>query len=242
MNTRNETEIAHFTKDSGQWWDENGPFRPLHRLNPVRMKYIKTMITDHFDRNDENIRALDGLKILDIGCGGGLISEPLARLGAQVTGIDADQNAIATAASHAKEMNLKIEYISGAAEDLIDQNKKYDVVLALEVIEHVENPKNFVSMLSTLCTDKGLIIFSTLNRTPKSFALGIVAAEYILRWVPRGTHSWQKFIKPSELGRMARQVGLSVKSVMGLTYHPLEQKFMLNPHDVDVNYFMVCRK
>jgi 2-polyprenyl-6-hydroxyphenyl methylase/3-demethylubiquinone-9 3-methyltransferase len=236
MNTVDAQEIQNFSKDSDQWWDINGPFKPLHRLNPVRLKYFKRQICDHFDRDFKSFKSYQGLSILDIGCGGGLVCEPMARLGGTVTGIDADATAIKTAKVHAAENDLEINYLNQSTSEM--QGQKYDVVLALEIIEHVADVDQFVREVLNLCKSNGLTIFSTLNRTPQSYALGIIAAEYILRWVPQGTHNWKKFVKPSELARMLRQNGATPKNVSGMVFSPLKNKFELAPHDTAVNYFM----
>lgn len=228
-------EIENFSKDAPDWWDENGPFKPLHRLNPVRLGYIKTQICAHYGLDPRALRPFGQLRILDIGCGGGLVSEPLARLGGDVTGIDADPVAIDVAKNHAAHNKLKIDYQNRAAETL---EEKFDVVLALEIIEHVASPAAFVKTVQGLVKPGGLVIFSTLNRTPKSFMLGIVAAEHILRWVPAGTHNWKKFIKPAELAGFCRQAGLSTKNMSGLVLNPLTGQFELSPGDVAVNYFL----
>jgi len=234
-NSVDQKEIQQFSKDSGQWWDENGPFKPLHRLNPVRLSYIKAQICEHYGRDMNALDAFKGLDILDIGCGGGLVCEPLARLGGNVTGADADAQAIEVACAHADESGLEIAYINGAAEDI---EKQFDVVLALEIIEHVTSPAEFVQNVARLVKPSGLVIFSTLNRNPKSFLLGIVAAEHILKWVPKGTHSWNKFIKPSELSRYARGAGLKPHDVTGLIFNPLKDEFALSKRDLDVNYLL----
>lgn len=238
-NTVDQTEIQAFSKDAAHWWDANGPFKPLHRLNPVRLAYIKEQICAHYGRDALSLKALDGLDILDIGCGGGLVCEPMARLGANVTGADADPKAIEVAIEHAAQNGLDINYENKPAEKI---TKKFDVVLALEIIEHVSAPDEFVKNCAALCKDDGLVIFSTLNRTPKSYMLGIVAAEYILRWVPQGTHSWKKFIKPSELARYARNAGIYPLQIQGLIFNPLKNEFSMSKSDMDVNYFMVCKK
>ncbi|MCB1784169.1 MAG: bifunctional 2-polyprenyl-6-hydroxyphenol methylase/3-demethylubiquinol 3-O-methyltransferase UbiG [Alphaproteobacteria bacterium] len=228
-------EISHFAKDSMHWWSETGPFAPLHRLNPVRLEFIKDQICKHYDLAADTLTPLKSLTTIDIGCGGGLVCEPLARLGAKVTGLDADANAIEAAQNHAKDQSLKVDYRCADAATL---KEKFDVVLALEIIEHVSDPATFIELCKTLCKPGGLIIVSTLNRTKKSYALGIVAAERLLGWVPPGTHTWQKFIKPSELAREARKNGMSLIEETGLTFNPLQNGFQLSPNDLDVNYLM----
>lgn len=250
MNTVDVHEIEQFRKDSAHWWDENGPFKPLHKINPVRTSFIRAQIVDHFGLDDTKIRALENLDILDTGCGGGLMCEPLCRLGANVTGIDADPQAIEVAKAHADHNDLEITYKNIDTAALLSQKspktkqkaKQYDVVLALEIIEHVSDPETFIQQCSALCKPDGLVIFSTLNRTPKSFALGIVAAEYVLGWVPKGTHNWKKFIKPSELTRGMRLAGLSPRTQKGLVFHPLANEFALSDTDFSVNYFMSATK
>ena len=237
----NANEIAHFARDSKAWWDESGPFRPLHRLNPARIGYIRDRICAHFEKDARKPRSLKSLEILDIGCGGGLVCEPLARLGADVTGIDADVQAIEVARKHAAQSGLSVKYLNSAAEDL-PHTAKFDVVLALEIIEHVADPASFVASCAKLCKPGGLVIFSTLNRTKRSFALGIVAAEYILGWVRRGTHDWRKFIKPSELSRFTREAGLETADITGLILNPLKHKFETSKTDIAVNYFLTAEK
>ena len=235
MQKTNAEEIENFESKADQWWDTEGPSKPLHKLNPTRIGYIKGQICAHFGRDFENFNALDGLTILDVGCGGGLVCEPLARLGATVTGIDAGEKAIAVAQDHAAQNNLDITY---KCETSDDHEGQYDVVLALEIIEHMDDVAAFVASVCKLVKKDGLVIFSTLNRTAKSYALGIVAAEYILRWVPTGTHEWKKFVKPSELARHASAQGIQVQDITGLTYNPLIDHFSLSKNDVSVNYFM----
>lgn len=262
MNTVNQEEIQNFSKDSSHWWDEKGPFKPLHRLNPVRLDYIKQQICGHFDRDYKGLKTYEGLDILDIGCGGGLVCEPMARLGGTVTGIDADENAIAVATEHAAAENLDIKYLNTSSDQLLmsspppcgdlgntkqtpaqdGSDNRYDVVLALEIIEHVDNQDLFVKNVMDLCKPDGLVILSTLNRNPKSFALGIVAAEYILGWVPKGTHNWKKFVKPSELSKMVRQHGGKPNDICGLAYNPFKDEFLLAPKDLDMNYLMSVKK
>lgn len=239
MTTVDQTEIQAFSKDAARWWDEAGPFAPLHKLNPVRMTYIRQRICDHFGLGQQSLKPFTGLAALDIGCGGGLASEPMARLGADVTGIDADPVAIGVAREHAALSGLDIVYKNDSAENL---KESFDIVLALEVIEHVSDPEEFVRHCARLVKPGGIVIFSTLNRTAKSYALGIVAAEYILGWVPKGTHTWKKFIRPSELSRMARQAGLESKTLSGLIYKPLTKSFEISQTDTSVNYFLITAK
>lgn len=232
-------EISHFAKDSAHWWDEAGPFAPMHRINPVRLDYMKTLICRHYDRNPLDLAALRGLKILDAGCGGGLVCEPMARMGAEVTGIDADRNAINVAIDHAARAGLEITYICGTTENL---DKSYDVVLALEIVEHVADVDKFVQSCVDRCKPGGLIIFSTLNRTLKSMALAKIAAEYILRWVPPGTHDWKKFLRPSTLSAALRRAGATPFEARGLVFNPLKNDFSISAHDLDVNYFMTATR
>lgn len=239
MNTVNAQEIQNFSKDSDHWWDEEGPFKPLHLLNPVRLSYFKEQICTHYNKDLTNPAPYSGLDMLDVGCGGGLVCEGLARLGANVTGIDADENAIHVAKDHAEQSSLTIKYECGAAEDLKQQ---YDVVFALEIIEHVDNTDLFVKTILNLCKPDGIVIFSTLNRTLKSYALGIIAAEHILRWVPQGTHHWKKFVKPSELTGLIRKNGGQAKDLSGLVFNPFKQDFSLDKTDVAVNYFLTATR
>lgn len=236
--TIDQSEINHFAQDSLRWWDESGPFKPLHRLNPTRMDYIKRRICTHFSLDELDLKPFSGLSTLDIGCGGGLVCEPMARLGANTSGIDADAQAIDVAKAHADEMGLDITYLAGDAGAL---EQKYDVVTALEIAEHVSDLGAFMQICAGLLKPEGLLIMSTLNRTPKSYALGIIAAEYLLRWVPRGTHDWKKFIKPSELATHARSHGLEAHSLNGLIFNPLKNGFELSNKDFDVNY-LICFK
>lgn len=242
MNTVDRAEIQNFSKDSAHWWDIEGPFRPLHRLNPVRLGYLKEQICGHYKLDSNNLKPYAELDILDVGCGGGLVCEPMARLGGTVTGLDADENAIHVAQEHAQNGGLEIDYQATTSDTLATEGKQYDVVLALEIIEHVADIEAFVKSIVDLCKPEGLIIFSTLNRTAKSFALGIVAAEYILRWVPQGTHNWKKFVKPSELSRHLRNHGALPKDITGLAFNPLTNAFHMAPRDTDVNYFMSAKR
>jgi 2-polyprenyl-6-hydroxyphenyl methylase/3-demethylubiquinone-9 3-methyltransferase len=242
----NQQEIDNFSKDSAQWWDIDGPFAPLHKLNPTRMLYIKEQIQAHFaDKNlsTELKTPLKDLSAIDIGCGGGLVSESLARMGAKTVGLDADPNAITCAQEHAKESSLNIDYHNITSEDFLAQHgKTFDVVCALEIIEHVDNPEFFVETALKLLKPDGILILSTLNRTIKSAVLGIFAAEYVFNLVPKGTHSHEKFIKPSELARILRQCGAHHTDVTGLKYELKNDGFVLDNTDLSVNYFMCAVK
>jgi 2-polyprenyl-6-hydroxyphenyl methylase/3-demethylubiquinone-9 3-methyltransferase len=239
--TIDDAEVARFSAIADQWWDPRGKFAPLHRLNPVRLSYLRAQLIRHFSRDDASATPLNNLSLLDLGSGGGLISEPMARLGATVTGVDASPTNIEVASLHAKESGLAIDYRASTAEQLALEGKTYDIVLALEIIEHVASPELFYDALSQLVKPGGLLVLSTLNRTAKSYALGIVGAEYVLRWLPRGTHSWQKFVKPSEMAAALRGRGLQVIDTAGIVFSPLRWEFHIDAKDLDVNYMMVAR-
>lgn len=229
--TVDPAEISHFSSHAGSWWDKDGAYSPLHKMIPPRMEFLVSALPP-----------LKSLDILDIGCGGGLTCEPLTRLGARVTGLDADPHAIKVAKQHADSMDLSIYYHHGSAEEFGEKGERFDVVLALEIIEHVSDSQAFVDACSKLVKPNGLIVFSTLNRTWKSYALGIVAAERVLSWAPVGTHSWNKFAKPSELAHYCEQSDLTPEKISGLVYRPFHGDFVLHPHDLTINYFMVARK
>lgn len=238
--TINEQEVANFNDLADEWWDENGPMKPLHDMNPVRMLHFKQQICEHFERNTTSPNAFDGLEILDIGCGAGLVCEPLSRLGANVTGIDAAYNNIEMAKAHAAGSQLDIDYHNITAEEASRDHKKYDVVLALEIIEHVEDPEFFVKSVLGCVKENGIAIFSTLNRTAKSYLFAIIGAEYIMRILPRGTHDWKKFIKPSELVSMVEKEKALITDITGMTYHPVSKEFSLSDRDLSVNYFITA--
>lgn len=234
-------EIERFTRIADEWWDEKGKFRPLHQMNPTRLGYMRGQMAEHFARGAGEGKLLDGLTLLDIGCGGGLLCEPMRRLGAEVTGIDAGEKNVQVAKLHAEKMGLTIDYRHESAEALAAQGKQYDVVLALEIVEHVADVPAFLKAISALVKPGGLLFMSTLNRTPKSYALAIVGAEYVLRWLPRGTHEWRKFLKPSELCEGLRGAGMRPHHMTGVTWHPLSG-FALNANDLAVNYILTAVK
>ncbi len=235
-------DIARFSKIAAEWWSPTGKFKPLHRLNPVRIKYIRDTLCQVFGRDTQDVRPLDGLRLVDIGCGGGLLAEPMARLGADVVGIDAADRNIKTASVHAREVGIAIDYRATSAEALAATEERFDVVLAMEIVEHVADVPLFLNSLATLLKPGGVLFMATLNRTAKSFAMAIIGAEYVLRWLPRGTHDWRQFPKPSELANGLRQAGVSVQDVTGVTYNPLFDSFSLNPRDLGVNYMLWGRK
>lgn len=234
-------EVEQFSRLAEEWWDPDGKFRPLHRLNPVRLAYIRDRICRRFDRDPEAERPLEGLRIVDIGTGGGLVAEPLARLGAAVTGIDASARNIGIARLHAEGQGLSIDYRCAAAGELAASGARFDVVLSLEVLEHVADRGAFVEDCARLMKPEGLLLLATLNRTAKSFLLGKVAAEYVLRWLPAGTHDWRKFVRPSELAADLRRAGLRIADLKGLVYSPLTDRFSLSG-DIDVNYMALAER
>ena len=238
-----ERELQQFSAHSDKWWDESGPFAPLHLMNPTRLQYIKHHICMETGKAPDSSRPLKYLRILDAGCGGGLVCEPLTRLGADVTGLDADQQAIDVAIAHSRAQGQDIDYICSSTEALPGKyHESYDVICALEIIEHVTSPADFIESLFTLLRPGGVIFISTLNRTLKSWALGIIAAEYVLRWLPKGTHEWKKFQKPSEVSQMVRQSGGDVVNINGIVLDPFSRNFTLSKSDLGNNYIMTARK
>jgi len=234
--TLDPDEIARFGKLAAEWWDAEGPFRPLHRINPVRLTYIRDQICRHFARDPKAPKSLSGLSVLDIGCGGGLVCEPLTRLGASVTGIDPARETIEAASAHARASSLDIDYEAATAEDMVAKGNSYDAVLLLEVVEHVPDVPAFLKAVAPLVRPGGIMILSTLNRTLKAYALAIVGAEYILRWLPIGTHQWDRFVRPEELGTALSTSGLKLTDKIGMVYNPLDDEWRLGL-DTDVNYF-----
>ena len=238
-NTINKKEIEKFSKIASEWWDPNGKFKPLHKFNPTRIKYIKDNTIDHYNVKSK-ILPLKKLKILDIGCGGGLLCEPMSRLGAEVTGIDASQKNINVAKIHSKKKKLKIRYICASPENL-KIKKKFDIILNMEIIEHVDDVKLFLRNSSKFLKKNGIMYIATLNKTLKSYIFAIVGAEYILRWLPIGTHEWNKFVKPSELMSYAKANSMKIKKVDGVVFNPLNNTWNINT-DKSVNYIALFEK
>ena len=240
MTTINKEEIQKFSNLANEWWDVNGKFKPLHMFNPIRIEYIIEKIKDHFNIQNNKDNFLKGLNILDIGCGGGLISEPLARLGGIVTGIDASEKNIKIASLHAKESKLNINYLNNSPEQ-IDSSKKFDVILNLEIVEHVQDIKLYLKSCNSLLKQNGIMFTATLNRTFTSYIKAIIGAEYILRWLPIGTHDWNKFIKPKELQHLLKEESFETIDMKGLTFNPFLGKWKKSD-DLSVNYIICSTK
>ena len=230
-------EVARFSAMAAQWWDPAGKFRPLHAINPVRLDYIRSRAEEQFG----GVNPLTDLNALDIGCGGGLLCEPMARLGARVTGLDPSPRNIRIARTHADEQGLRINYLESTAEDLAATGETFDLVLNMAVLEHVADIDHFLAACSALIRPGGIMICATLNRTLKSFALAIIGAEYVLRWLPAGTHQWEKFITPAELRDALEKQGLSAHDLQGVSYNPLSRNWSAS-NDTDVNYLLSARK
>ena len=239
MNTINYKEIEKFSKLSKEWWDPFGKFKPLHKFNPIRIKYIKQNIIVHFNIVNSK-KPLNNLSLLDVGCGGGLLSEPMCRLGAKVTGIDAIRKNINIAKIHAKKNKLKINYIIASPEKLKIKNK-FDVILNMEIVEHVEDVELFIKKSSELLKRKGLMFVATLNKTLKSYIFAIVGAEYIMRWLPIGTHEWEKFVEPSKLIEYGKRNSLKLEKINGMKFNPLNNKWNIS-EDSSVNYIVEFKK
>ena len=234
-------EVKRFAAMADDWWDPRGPMAALHKLNPLRLGYIRDKAAERFGRDTRKLDCLKGLRILDIGCGGGILSEPLARLGAEMVGADPSEENIAAASAHARESGVAVDYRATTAEDLAAAAERFDVVLAMEVVEHVADADDFVAICASMVKPGGLMVAATLNRTLKSFALAIVGAEYILRWLPRGTHQWDKFVTPQELENAIERCGLNVTAERGVVYNPFADHWQLSA-DMDVNYMLVAEK
>lgn len=239
--TIDQDDVERFSAMAENWWDPSGPFAPLHALNPVRLSFLKDTLCAHLGRDPAALKPFSGLSILDAGCGGGLLCEPLARLGASVTGIDASPTNIEVAALHASQAGLEIDYRESTVEALRERAEPFDVVLAMEVVEHVSDITLFVEACADLTKPGGLLVGATLNRTAKSLALAKIGAEYVLRWLPAGTHDWRKFVKPAEFARMLRTAGLHVDKLGGIRFDPLRRRWSLSD-SLDVNYMIVASK
>ncbi len=237
--TVDSSEVDKFAALAATWWDADGPFRPLHRMNPVRLDWLRDHLCGQFGRDPKERNALSGLRVLDVGCGGGLLSEPLARMGATVTGIDAAEEGVLAARAHAGAMGLKIDYRAVTAEELAGEGARFDAVLALEIVEHVADLPAFAEALGALVEPEGLVALSTLNRTARSYALAIVGAEYVLGWLPRGTHDWNRFPTPQELRTILAEGGLSVVDEAGFSYNPLADTWSRSG-DLSVNYGLIA--
>lgn len=234
------SEIARFNALAAEWWNPNGPMKPLHRINPVRLSYLKDEFAKHFARDSRAMRPFEGLRLLDIGCGAGLVAEPMAKQGFAVTAIDLAEENIAAAKLHAEQSGVKVDYRAAAVETL-PLDAPFDAISLLEVVEHVPDVGEFIAEAARRLKPGGLLIASTLNRTLKAYALAIVGAEYVLRWVPRGTHDWQKFVTPNELEGHLEAASLTPIARQGLVFNPLGNAWHLSS-DCDVNYFVVARK
>lgn len=242
LNTVDPAEVAKFEAMAAEWWDPKGKFKPLHMLNPCRLDYITQQIAAEFDRDLSEPLPFKGLTLLDIGCGGGLLSEPMARLGATVVGADAAGGNIPVAQVHAEQSGLTIDYRHTTAEAIAESGEKFDVVLNMEVVEHVADPQEFLTVCQTLVKPGGIMICSTLNRNPKSFVMGIIGAEYVMRWLPKGTHEWSKFITPDELCAMLETAELTPVDRKGFVFNPITWGWSISARDLSVNYVTTSQK
>ncbi|MBL4639627.1 MAG: bifunctional 2-polyprenyl-6-hydroxyphenol methylase/3-demethylubiquinol 3-O-methyltransferase UbiG [Kordiimonadaceae bacterium] len=237
--TVDESEVAFFAKIADSWWDPRGPFKPLHQLNPTRLGYIRQKVCTHFGL-DNTLTPFKGLRLLDIGCGGGLISEPMCRLGADVVAVDASEKNIKTASVHAAEGGLEIDFRNSTAEALTEAGEKFDVIINMEVIEHVADVDAYLAACYKLMKPGGIMLLSTINRTAKAYLFAIIGAEHVLRWLPVGAHDWKKFLKPEELASAAAKVGFTPAAPTGFVMAPLSQQWRLDDSDVAVNYAMAA--
>ncbi len=239
--TINADEVKKFSDLAEQWWDPAGQFKPLHKFNPVRLAYIREHILRHFDRDGTRRHPLEGISILDIGCGGGLLCEPMARLGADVTGADASERNISIARIHAEQSGLGITYTATTSEKLAETGRKFDVVLNMEVVEHVADVPLYLKSCADLVNPGGLMFIATINRTAKAYALAIVGAEYVLNWLPKGTHQYSKFLTPEEITSIISRHGMRVIDRTGVSYHPLHDQWR-RTRDMSVNYMLLAQK
>jgi 2-polyprenyl-6-hydroxyphenyl methylase/3-demethylubiquinone-9 3-methyltransferase len=241
QSTIDEAEVARFSALAAEWWNPHGKFGVLHKFNPVRLGFIRDQAAAHFGRDPKGMKPFTGLRLLDIGCGGGLLSEPMTRLGFDVLGADASEKNIKTASVHAEEQGLAIDYRATTAEALAEAGERFDVVLNMEVIEHVADLNLFLTSCASMLKPTGLMFVATINRTAKAFALAIVGAEYVLGWLPRGTHDWAKFVKPLELDTALTRAGMNVTTETGVMFNPLTGGWLLSS-DTDVNYMVAAKK
>jgi 2-polyprenyl-6-hydroxyphenyl methylase/3-demethylubiquinone-9 3-methyltransferase len=239
--TVNEAEIAKFTAMAEEWWDPTGKFKPLHKFNPVRLEYIREHLVSHFTLDGSAMRPLEGIQIIDVGCGGGLLCEPLTRLGANVVGIDAAEKNIAIAKIHAEKSGLDIDYRATTSEAVVASGKQFDLVLNMEVVEHVDNVPLYMKSCADLVRPGGLMLTATLNRTARSWAFAVVAAEQILRWLPKGTHDWDKFLTPDEIKALLTRNGLTVIGETGVVFHPLADEWKRS-RDMGINYMIMAKR
>ncbi len=240
--TVDPSEVAKFEAMAAEWWDPNGKFKPLHMMNPVRLDYITTQVAGEFDRDLSQTRPFEGLRILDIGCGGGLLCEPMARLGAEIVGVDAAERNIPVAQTHAEQSGLEIDYRFSTAEALAEAGEQFDVVLNMEVVEHVADPQAYLNACHDLLKPGGLHLCSTINRNAKSFAMAIVGAEWVMRWLPKGTHDWAKFITPDELYELMRKAGFEPVDRKGYVFNPVSWRWSISDRDLSVNYVTAALK
>lgn len=232
-------EVEKFTAMADEWWDPDGKFKPLHKINPLRLTFIREELCAHFGLDERNERPLEGLRLLDIGCGGGLLSEPLARLGAQVVGVDAGEKNVKTAKTHADRSGIAVDYRHGTIELLAESDEKpFDAVLNMEVVEHVAHPETFLKTSASVLKPGGMMIVSTINRTSKAFVFAILGAEYVLKWLPKGTHQFEKLVKPDEIEAALRPLGCETRPPIGVSFNPVSDEWRLSD-DASVNYMMV---
>ncbi len=239
--TIDQSEVDRFSAMAAEWWSPTGKFKPLHKFNPVRLSYIRDHACDNFGRDPKSARPLEGLRVLDIGCGGGLLSEPIARMGASVVGADPSERNIGIASTHAKASGVEVDYRAQTAEQLAEAGESFDIVLNMEVVEHVADVELFLSTCASMVRPGGLMFVATINRTMKAAALAIFAAENILRWLPRGTHQYEKLVRPEEIEKPLNQGGMTVIAKTGVFFSPLSNQWNLS-RDMDVNYMMLAKK
>jgi 2-polyprenyl-6-hydroxyphenyl methylase/3-demethylubiquinone-9 3-methyltransferase len=239
--TIDQAEVDRFSAMAAEWWDPNGKFRPLHKFNPVRLQYIRDLACDQFGRDPLSHQPLAGLRLLDIGCGGGLLSEPMARMGADVVGADASERNIGIATAHAEKSGVKVDYRAVTAETLAEAGETFDIILNMEVVEHVADVEFFLSTCASMVRPGGMMFVATINRTFKAAALAIIGAEYVLKWLPRGTHQYEKLVRPEEIEAPLSASGMMVTEKTGVFFNPIQNQWNLS-RDMDVNYMMVARR